>query len=257
MPQVCRQIQIHDIFAESPVPEALCRAEIDRVSSGVTFGRADQLRRLLRWLGERSLAHPALSPSEKEIAESVLGRTDFDPQTDSLVRKEMSRLREKLSRYYLSEGDRNPLRISADGGYLLGFEWSGNITRAGAKPCWLVLPFRAEEEMLDEAVWVLEELLINLDETGRFATIAPTTALSYKGRAGDVRQFAAECRADMVVEGSLRRRREAMEVSLWLVDGQTGVIRRSSRINGSDTAELSRLASVWLSDYEKEIGRPG
>jgi hypothetical protein len=48
-----------------------------------------------------------------------------------------------------------------------------------------------------------------------------------------------------------------MEVSLWLVDGQTGVIRRSSRINGSDTAELSRLASVWLSDYEKEIGRPG
>jgi TolB-like protein len=248
MTQVCRQIQIHDSFAESPVPEALCRAEIDRVSSGVTFGRADQLRRLLRWLGERSLAHPTLSPSEKEIAESVLGRADFDPQTDSLVRKEMSRLREKLSRYYMSEGDRNPLRISADGGYLLGFEWSGNISREGAKPCWLVLPFRAEAAMLDQAVWVLEELLMNLDEKGRFATIAPTTALSYKGRAGDVRQFAAECRADMVVEGSLRRRREAMEVSLWLVDCQTGVIRRSSRINGADTAELSRLASAWLSD---------
>lgn len=250
MPQVCRQIQIHDSLAESPVPEALCRSEIDRVSSGVTFGRADQLRRLLRWLGERSLVRSAMAPSEKEIAESVLGRTDFDPQTDSLVRKEMSRLREKLSRYYVSEGDRNPLRISADGGYLLGFEWSGNITRAGAKPCWLVLPFRAEAEMLDQALWVLEELLMNLDETGRFETVAPTTALSYKGRAGDVRQFAAECRADVVVEGSIRRRREAMEASLWLVDGQTGLIRRSSRINGADTEEVSRMASAWLLNDE-------
>jgi TolB-like protein len=230
----------------SPVPEALCRAEIDRVSSGVTFGRADQLRRLLLWLGERSLARPPAAPSEKEIAESVLNRTDFDPQSDSLVRKEMSRLREKLSRYYLNEGDRNPLRISAAGGYLLGFEWSGGVPRVGVKPCWLVLPLRAPEEMLDQALWVLEELHMNLHETGRLELIAPTTALSYRGRTGDIRQFAAECRADLVIEGSLRRVKESVEVALWLVDGQTAITRRSGRITGADVAEIAGLAASWL-----------
>src|SRR5690242_20239890 len=71
------------------VAETIRRACIDQVLSSATFARADQLRRLLAWLGERSLRPDSVVPTEKEIGKVVLLRKDFDPQTDSLVRKEM------------------------------------------------------------------------------------------------------------------------------------------------------------------------
>lgn len=77
------------------IQEALCRGHLEKVARSVTFCRAGQLRSLLIWLGERSLGAHKIAPAEKEIAAAVLNRKDFDPQTDSLVRKEMSRLREK------------------------------------------------------------------------------------------------------------------------------------------------------------------
>jgi TolB-like protein len=227
-----------------PVPESLCRAHLDKIVGSVTFGRAEQLRHLLQWLGERSLAPRPAAPSEKEIAVAVMNRKDFDPQADSLVRKEMSRLREKLSRYYASEGQADEIRISTGGGYLLGFARRVNANRG--RSCWLVLPFRSNAEMAEHAEQLLDELLIRLDEQGGRELVAPTTALNYRGRTGDVRTFAAECRADVVVEGSLRRRDNLIEVALWLVDGQSGHARRSRRMIGSDASDLVRLATEWL-----------
>jgi TolB-like protein len=228
-----------------PIPESLCRTHLGKTVGSVTFGRAEQLRRLLEWLGERSLAaHPA-APTEKEIAAAVLNRKDFDPQADSLVRKEMSRLREKLSRYYLSEGLQDEVRISI-AGYLLRFELQGNVNPGGERSCWLVLPFRSGPEMAEHAERLLEELLIALDERGGPVLVAPTTALGYRGRSGDIRHFAAECRANFVVEGSLRRRNESFELTAWLVDGQSGRVRRSKRIAGSDALDLAHLATSWL-----------
>lgn len=72
---------------EAPVPQEACRVHLDRIASSVTFARAEQLRRLLQWLGDRSLQGSSVLPTEKEIGEIVLRRKDFDPQTDSLVRK--------------------------------------------------------------------------------------------------------------------------------------------------------------------------
>jgi TolB-like protein len=237
-------VSIRDL--PEPLPELLCRGHIERIVSSVTFGRAEQLRQLLKWLAERSLGTHETPPSEKEIAAEVLKRKDFDPQTDSLVRKEMSRLREKLSRYYFSEGMHDPIRIVAGGGYLLGFERRGNLNQGSGKPCWLVLPLRSKPELEEHGEQLLEELLIGLGEFGGPDLVASTTALGYRGRMGDIRQFAAECRADFIVEGSLRQHNESIEATVWLVDGQTGRARRSTRITGSDAFELSRLATAWL-----------
>jgi len=173
-------------------------------------------------------------------------RNDFDPQTDSLVRKEMGRLREKLARYYLSEGFEDEIHIAAGGGYLLSFERRNNIHPGSGKACWLVLPFRSNPEMAEQSEQFLEELLIALGKPKEREVVAPTTALAYRGRIGDVRQFAAECGADFVVEGSLRRRNELIEVTAWLIDGQSGRASRFKRINGSDAADLARQTIVWL-----------
>jgi TolB-like protein len=233
-----------------PIPESICRAHVQKVAGSVTFSRAEQLQRLLTWLAERSLAACPIAPGEREIAVGVLRRSDFDPQTDSLVRKEMSRLREKLARYYLSEGLQDEIRIGTGGGYLLSFERRGNVHPGEEKACWLVLPFRSNPEMAEESEQFLEELLIGLAKPKKREVVAPTTALAYRGRMGDVRQFAAECGADFVVEGSLRRRNELIEVTTWLIDGQSGRARRFHRISGPDTADLARRTIAWLLEEE-------
>jgi TolB-like protein len=216
------------------------------VTDSVTFSRAGQLRRLLRWLGERSLASGSVAPSEKEIAESVLNRKDFDPQADSLVRKEMSRLREKLSRYYLSEGLHDEMRIAADNGYSLRFR-SHEQGRTGAgKSCWLVLPFRTNPELKEIGEELHEGILMGVAGSGRAEVVAPTTALAYFGKTGDVRQFAADCMADMVLEGRLQRLGDALETSVWIVDGRTGRATRSGRITAADVPDLARSTAAWV-----------
>src|ERR1019366_2614085 len=111
-----------------------------------------------------------------------LGRKDFDPLTDSIVRKEVGRLREKLARYYLLEGLNDEIRIVADGGYLLGFEWRGTVGQVHGGPCWLVLPFRSNADTGEHVEQLLEELLIRLGERSQLELLAPTTALAYRGR---------------------------------------------------------------------------
>jgi TolB-like protein len=238
---------------QSTLPEPVCRGEIDRVASSFTFARAEQLRRLLKWLGERTLTSPRIPPSEKEIAECVLSRTDFDPQTDSLVRKEMSRLRDKLSRYYAGEGLRDTVVIVADAGYLLAFKSREPGGLARENPCWLVLPLRARgPEMIETGDEVLEELLVALHEKGSLELVSPATSMGWRKSSGDLRQFANEYKADFVVEGSLRMRDQTMEATLWLVQGSSGLIQRSRRLRSSTIPELAQLAVSWLLELDDQ-----
>ena len=263
----------------SGVPtEAMCRECIERVASSVTFSRARQLQRLLRWLGEHSLARgggPGATgpfavhrpnrdnpPTEKEIAEAVLGRSNFDPQSDSLVRKEMIRLREKLARYESYEGSEDEIGIVATGGYVLGFEWRQQRAATGSRRCWLVLPFRSPPEHFELTQEVLEEILLALDSTnaaiGRgghvpsLDLVSPHTALSWLRWSGDLRQFAAHCHADHVVEGVLKRKAELIEVALWFVDAKTGITQRTGRLSGKAPDELGKMTAKWLLDVPPE-----
>ena len=201
------------------------------------------MRRLLRYLADSSLR--GVSVTEKRIASAVLMKDNFDPQIASLVRKEMSRLRDKLSRYYLSEGASSQIRIEAPDGYAVVFREIVAEQRAPTS-CWLVLPFRSLPELNEVADRMLDEINIELDREGCVELIAPTTALAYRGRAGDVRQFAAECSADYVVEGSLRMREGATEMSVWLVEAKTGKSVFSIRLNGLDAREMAGLAGASL-----------
>lgn len=235
-----------------PLPaDAAARQHLANVLASSSFARATQLRDLLRWLGERSLADSPVPPIEKEIAETVLHRQNFDPQTDSLVRKEMSRLREKLLRYYQVEGTHESFRIRSGGGYLLRFERIAGAAPlpvpATAASCLLVLPFRDALGNATPLVPAILELLIGgLSERCPQALISPRTALSYSGRTGDVREFAAECGASLVVEGTLLLRPDHIDCTLWLVDGKTGRTRQPGRLEAANAEELAESAIRWL-----------
>lgn len=100
------------------------RAALDRVLAHETFAQAERLRRLLRFLVDRTLSGHA-----DEIKEYVLGREvfdrgeDYDPRLDSIVRVEVRRLRSKLDEYYLGDGAGDPVRIHIRrGSYVPVFE---------------------------------------------------------------------------------------------------------------------------------------
>src|ERR1700693_1116273 len=97
-------------FAESHLQAA--RSELERVLASPGFTRNERLGRFLRFVVEQHLEGRDDGLKDYLLAvEVVERRPDHDPKQDSIVRTEPSRLRARLSEYYLSEGKNNPVII--------------------------------------------------------------------------------------------------------------------------------------------------
>src|SRR4051812_47161061 len=111
------------------------RQELERVLSSACFARSERVSKLLRFLVEKQL-----EGREDELKESVIGvevfgrRPDYNLKLDSTVRTEAVRLRERLCKYYSTEGSHDPLVIALPkGGYVPSFRQS----EAASKRLWL------------------------------------------------------------------------------------------------------------------------
>ena len=83
------------------------------------FCRNERLSRFLRFIVEQHLEGKDSELKESVIALEVFGRPDHDPQQDSIVRTEASRLRARLGEYYLGPGKHDPVIIELPkGGYV-------------------------------------------------------------------------------------------------------------------------------------------
>lgn len=86
-----------------PSDPAAVMAELTAVLSSETFVRPERLRRFLKFVVEETIAGRMLN--EYRIAVEVYDRkSSFDPASDSIVRVEVSRLRQKLAEFYRTEG---------------------------------------------------------------------------------------------------------------------------------------------------------
>ena len=238
------------------IPVEFKRAVLAKVLDSPTFARAEQLRQLLQWLGHKALEGGA-TPSEYEVGRYALRRPEnFDPQTDSLVRKEMSRLRTKLREYYAAEGFADSVRLRCDDGYRLRFDGSRTTDQTSSEspaiPGLLVLPLYVEPGLDNWAGILYDELLAQIATLEEIRLIALTTARRYAGQAGDVREFAVQSGADLVVEGSVRRRDSTQSVILWLVDGVTGRAGNPCRLYGTNADEMAGQAAAWLLRCRRE-----
>ncbi|MGA2150374.1 MAG: hypothetical protein ABSH49_36090 [Bryobacteraceae bacterium] len=114
-------------MAVKGLPPAIDRSErlaqIDRLVSSSVLHGSEALCKLLRYLAEHALTHPATSLKEYQIAIEAFGRSaDFDPQSDATVRVHAGRLRSKLEEYYRSQGVEDPVLVELPkGGYALSF----------------------------------------------------------------------------------------------------------------------------------------
>ena len=96
---------------------------VSRILGSSGFRSSETLRKVLRYLAEASIEGRA-DLKEYTIGVDALGKSsDYNPQTDSTVRVQVSKLRQRLDEYYRTEGIGDPILISLPkGGFHLKFE---------------------------------------------------------------------------------------------------------------------------------------
>jgi hypothetical protein len=106
-------------------PSEECQRQVRRILRSVAFRNAATLQQLLQFLTARALEGGSTdSLKEYIIGVEAFGRPqDFDPKTDTIVRVQIHRLRQKLREYYDSDGKRDPIVVGIPKGhYLPSFE---------------------------------------------------------------------------------------------------------------------------------------
>ncbi len=89
------------------------RALVQRVVSSQVFCRAPALRAFLLYITDHANAGQAEKLKEQSIGAEVLGRKpNYDPADDNIVRVRAHELRERLAKYFASEGIEEPVRIT-------------------------------------------------------------------------------------------------------------------------------------------------
>lgn len=106
-------------------PSEECQRQLRRILQSVTFRNTITLQQLLQFLTARALEGGGPdSLKEYTIGVEAFGRPqDFDPKTDTIVRVQIHRLRQKLREFYDSEGKHDPIVVGIPKGhYLPSFE---------------------------------------------------------------------------------------------------------------------------------------
>lgn len=93
------------------------KAALERVLASEAFAKSQSLARLLSYLCGKYFDGRASEVKEYNIGVEVLGRPDtFDPTSNSVVRVELHRLREKLKKHRETEGLHDPVVIVLEPG---------------------------------------------------------------------------------------------------------------------------------------------
>lgn len=92
--------------------------QLERIVHSATLRGSTTLQQLLQYLVTRSLEGAADSLKEYTIGLEAFGRrTDFDPRTDTIVRVQTHRLRQKLKDYYQEEGVHDRVMVEIPKGH--------------------------------------------------------------------------------------------------------------------------------------------
>src|SRR5580698_9535861 len=88
------------------------RKQVDRILASNTLHASDVLRRLLRFLADKTFSGEADDLKEYSVGLDALGKpSTYDPRQDAGVRLQASRLRQKLDEYYRNEGKKDLLIV--------------------------------------------------------------------------------------------------------------------------------------------------
>jgi hypothetical protein len=97
-----------------------CQRQVQRILQSSAFRNALTLQQLLQFLAVRALNDGSELLKEYTIGVEAFGRSqDFDPKTDTIVRVQIHRLRQKLNEYYESDGQHDQIFVDIPKGHYL------------------------------------------------------------------------------------------------------------------------------------------
>ena len=200
--------------------------ELERILDSETFFRARRMRDFLAYAVQETLAGRERNLNGYVVALEVFKRQpDFDPQSNTLVRVTAGKLRRKLAKYYVSEGARNPLRLSMPlGSYRI--DWVHAVPGLGSDeqhPPMLALKavntLSAEQEHQLFSQGVLTEICLALVGQSHYRLQSP--ALPRYAVSDDQVE-----RADYLLNCELRWHQPDVHVAVSLIDNDNGQILR-------------------------------
>ena len=137
------------------------------------------------------------------------------------------------------------------------------------KPSIAVLPFDNMSGDAEQAYFsdgITEDIITDLSQVSALFVIARNSTFTYKGRAVDVKQVAAELGVRYVVEGSVRKAGGRVRVTAQLIDGGTGGHLWAERydrelddifeVQDEVTRNIVEALKVRLTPGEAERARP-
>ena len=109
-------------IAPGKIPDKAVRQQLNRILASKTFLQVDRLKRFVGFIVGETLAGRGGDLKEYVIGVQVFGKeSSFDPRTDPIVRVQARRLRTRLARYYLDEGNADEVVV--------------DLPRADTRPC--------------------------------------------------------------------------------------------------------------------------
>jgi eukaryotic-like serine/threonine-protein kinase len=119
--------------------------ELEKILASPAFAKSPRMSRFLRFVVQETIEGRSERIKEYAIALEVFDKDDtYDPQADSTVRTEASKLRSRLTRYYETDGRESAVIISIPkGGYVPAFEVATPDAAPVARPRrlpWIAAP---------------------------------------------------------------------------------------------------------------------
>src|ERR1700733_14667084 len=109
-----------DAVVESGPTEQQCRALVQRIIASEPFQRTSRLRDFLLYVVDRKLADSPGEVTETIVGHRVFGRSPtYNTGEDSIVRTEARVLRQRLERYFSTEGADEPIVLDIPKGSYL------------------------------------------------------------------------------------------------------------------------------------------
>jgi serine/threonine-protein kinase len=255
------------------------RGHLEAVLASPEFSRTERMRRFLKLVVEHKLSGSLDPLKEFTIAAEVFDRsTDFDPQTDPIVRVEASRLRSRLRDYYAGSGKDALFRIDIPkGGYAASIVeikppeppprnrrvpvWSAVALAAAliGLAAWgvheylysprsiAVLPFADLTPNTDHAFFadgLAEEILNELSTIPKLKVIARTSAFSFRSRQASVQEIGERLDVDTVLDGSVRKQGDTYRITTQLIRTSDGTHLWSKTFDRSATDLLALQTEV-------------
>lgn len=213
--------------------------QLARICDSQDFSAAPKMRALLRYLIDAELGGTGDAIKAYGIGIDVFDRdATFDPNTDSIVRVQVGRLRHLLTYYYMTAGVGDSLRIDIPkGGYRAVFTLSQGTEKADGesqsnatenpdlslpRSCIpvAVLPFTALTGDPDQAAFgdcLSDELTTQLAGVAALTLAPRASAFRYQGPV-DMAQTGAELGVSYIVDGTVRQTATAVRVGVQLID---------------------------------------